>query len=103
MVTVNQEPLCEEHARERLDDLEAKQDLLESDVAEIEAKYNQLQEKYDVSGYGELEHQLNVEGREDITEDDVQKMNEVESSVGTRRQELRGVEERIRQLEQGLQ
>jgi hypothetical protein len=58
--SLKQEPLCEEHARERLD-------TLKSDLAEAEDEYNQTKEEYDsireelnVKSYGEAEHQLNV-------------------------------------------
>lgn len=87
---LKQEPLCREHAEERLENLEDEVDELSDEVQELEGEYNRLCEKFDVDSYGEIDHQLNVEER-DIDEDDVQAVNDVESAFAGKREELRGL------------
>lgn len=97
-----QEPLCQKHAEERLSGLEAEMANLKENVEELKEKYNQLCEKYDVQSYGEIEHQLNVEGRDDITEADVQKVNEAEAAYTGERHELQGLEKKIENLKRSM-
>lgn len=96
--SIKQEPLCEEHARERLD-------TLKSDLAEAEDEYNQTKEEYDsireefnVKSYGEAEHQLNVENRDDITEDDVSTINELEVNFGAARERYNHLKRSVEKL-----
>lgn len=88
---LKQEPLCREHAEERLESLEEEVDELSDEVQELEDEYNRLCEKFDVDSYGEIDHQLNVEGRGDIDEDDVRAVNNAESEFAGKREELRGL------------
>lgn len=97
-----QEPLCQDHAEERLAELEAEASTLEETVQDLKEKYDSLCNKYDVQSYGEIEHQLNVEGREDIDDSDVQAVNEAESEYAAKREELRGVEHKIDNLKRDL-
>jgi sugar-specific transcriptional regulator TrmB len=97
-----QEPLCRYHAEVRLSELREKANELESEVKQLKDEYERLCEKYDVQGYGEIEHQLNVEGREDIDESDVQTVNAVESEYAAKRDELNGVEHNITNLERSM-
>lgn len=100
--SVKQEPLCDEHAEERLEELQEKRDRLEEEFEEAKERYNELLDKYDVDSYGQIEHQLNVEGREDIDESDVQAVNEVEDEFAIKREELRGVEVTIENLKRTM-
>lgn len=102
VTTMKQQPFCENCGQDKLEELEAKQEVLEAELDAAEKEYERLQDKYDVNSYGHIEHQLNVEGREDIDESDVNAVSDAEDELASTRQELKGIEENIRQLEQGL-
>lgn len=102
VTTMKQQPFCEECGQEKLEELEAKQEVLEAELDAAEKEYERLQDKYDVNSYGHIEHQLNVEGREDIDEDDVEAVSDAEDALAAKRQELKGVEEKLRHLKQDL-
>lgn len=52
--------------------------------------------------YGQIEHQLNVEGRDDIDESDVEKVSDAEDKLASTRQNLKGVEEKISDLKRSM-
>lgn len=99
---INQKRFCEEHALKYLDELEKEKDHLEEEYNEAKQKYNQLREKFDVDSYGELEHQFNVEGREDITEEDVRNINNAESEFAAARNRFEGVKKKYETLVEQL-
>lgn len=98
-----QEPLCKEHAKQRLEELKEKRDKRKLEFEKTKQHYEDLKNKYNVRSYGHIEHQLNVEGRDDIDEDDVQAVNEAEVEFGAKREKFEGVQKQIERLEQKLQ
>lgn len=101
-VTLKQSPLCTEHARERLQELKEKKDKLSNEVETLKETYDNLCDKYDVSGYAQIEHQFNIEDREDITEEDVEAVNKAEREYVGKREQLQGVEKLISHLKKQL-
>lgn len=102
VATLNQEPLCEKHAHERLQKLKSKQQRLQTEFEEAKQTYENLKEKYNVTSYGHIEQQLNVDNREDIDESDVQAVNEAEMELSHKREKLQGVEQSISSLKSDL-
>lgn len=102
IVTVNQQAFCEEHAQEELERLKEKEERLRNEFENAKEELENAKEKYNVKNYGELEHQLSVEGRDDITEEDVKEFSEIEDTYIMKREKLSAVEIKKERIENNL-
>jgi chromosome segregation ATPase len=100
--SLQQEPLCQTHAQERLDELKEKQEVAEKEVEALKAEYERVCNKYDVNSYGEIDHQLNVENREDIDEGDVQIVNDAEAELASKQHELDYIAKQVNNLKKSM-
>ena len=97
-----QEPLCKSHAEERLAELENKKEVKSKELEAAKAEYNRVCDKYDVNSYGEIEHHLNVENREDIDESDVQIVNDAELELSGKQHEFDELKHKVRNLRKSM-
>lgn len=102
VATMKQEPFCETHAREKLDELKSKREVVEAELEAAEKEYERVKDKYSVESYGEIEQQVTVGSRDDIDESDVGVVSDAEDEVVTKRRELKLLTEKIESLESDL-
>lgn len=102
VATMKQQPFCEKHGQEKLEELQSKKEVAEAEFEAVKKEYERLKEKYDVESYGEIEYLLNVEESSDITESAVDAVNDAEKKFSAKRQELQGINEKIKSLQQDL-
>lgn len=100
--TLKQEPLCQDHAEQRLEQLKSDLKEIEEEFEKAKEKYNKIRDELDVNSYGQAEHQLNVENREDITEHDVNKINEIEVQFSGSREKYKHLKRSVNTLESQL-
>lgn len=101
-VRVKQRPLCETHATEHLGNLREDKTELQAEVDRLQSEHNDICDKYNVGGYGELEHQFSVEEREDVDESDVDRLNEVDAALAAAKNDLTGIKQTIDKLDAKL-